>query len=56
MVRDSGFEPDSPRLQRGAFTRLAYRAELERIPGIESGSSRWQRVARPLSYIRICKV
>ncbi len=40
------------RLQRTALP-LSYSDELERIPGIESGSSRWQRVARPLSYIRV---
>ena len=41
VVPGVGFEPTSPRLQRGAFTRLASQAELEvvRPPGIEPVSA-----------------
>ena len=35
VVPRVGFEPTSPRLQRGAFTRLASSAELVRTSGIE---------------------
>src|SRR5687767_6664207 len=46
------FEPTSPRLQRGAFTRLASQANsgLVRPTGIEPMSVRWRRTALPLSY------
>ena len=54
MVPGVGFEPTSPRLQRGAFTRLASQAELVvvRPTGIEPVSARWHRAALPLSYGR----
>ena len=54
MVPGVGFEPTSPRLQRGAFTRLASQAELKvvRPTGIEPVSARWHRAALPLSYGR----
>ena len=54
MVPGVGFEPTSPRLQRGAFTRLASQAELNvvRPTGIEPVSARWYRSALPLSYGR----
>jgi hypothetical protein len=54
MVPGVGFEPTSPRLQRGAFTRLASQAELNvvRPTGIEPVSARWHRAALPLSYGR----
>ena len=45
----------SPRLQRGAFTRLASRAWSGRR-GSNSSSSRWQRDALPLSYVRMVGV
>ena len=56
MVPGVGFEPTSPRLQRGAFTRLASQAnsELVRPTGIEPMSARWHRAALPLSYGRWC--
>ena len=41
-----------PRLQRGAFTRLASSAELVRTPVIETGSPEWRSDARPSSYAR----
>jgi hypothetical protein len=54
VVPGVGFEPTSPRLQRGAFTRLASQAELKvvRPTGIEPVSARWHRAALPLSYGR----
>ena len=54
VVPGVGFEPTSPRLQRGAFTRLASQAELKvvRPTGIEPMSARWHRAALPLSYGR----
>lgn len=52
LVPRAGFEPASPRLQRGAFTRLASLARLERPGGIEPASRRWRRRALPLSYGR----
>ena len=54
VVPGAGFEPTSPRLQRGAFTRLASQAELNvvRPTGIEPVSARWHRAALPLSYGR----
>jgi hypothetical protein len=54
MVPGVGFEPTSPRLQRGAFTRLASQAELNvvRPTGIEPVSALWHRAALPLSYGR----
>ena len=54
VVPGVGFEPTSPRLQRGAFTRLASQAELNvvRPTGIEPVSARWHRAALPLSYGR----
>jgi hypothetical protein len=56
VVPTVGFEPTSPRLQRGAFTRLASQAELKvvRPTGIEPMSARWHRAALPLSYGRWC--
>ena len=50
------FEPTSPRLQRGAFTRLASQAnsKLVRPTGIEPVPARGQRAALPLSYGRWC--
>ena len=47
-----GFEPRSPRLRRGAFTRLAYQAFLVRMPVIETGPDEWRSSARPSSYTR----
>ena len=54
VVPGVSFEPTSPRLQRGAFTRLASQAELKvvRPTGIEPMSARWHRAALPLSYGR----
>ena len=52
VVPRVGFEPTSPRLQRGAFTRLASSAELARTPVIETGSPEWRSGARPSSYAR----
>ena len=45
MVPGVGFESTSPRLRRGAFTRLASQAnsELVRPTGIEPMSVRWRR-------------
>ena len=53
-----GSDPTSPRLQRGAFTRLASQAELRvvRPTGIEPMSARWHRAALPLSYGRRCEI
>ena len=53
MVPRVGFEPTSPRLRRGAVTRSAFSAELERPAGNDPASSRWQREALPLSYGRV---
>src|SRR5712691_10051385 len=53
VVPRVGFEPTSPRLRRGAFTRSAFSAELERPAGNDPASSRWQREALPLSYGRV---
>ena len=47
-----GFDPRSPRLQRGAFTRLAFQAWSGRR-GLNPRPSRWQRGALPLSYGRM---
>src|SRR6516162_6444306 len=52
MVPRVGFEPTSPRLQRGAFTRLTSSAELVRTPVIETRSPEWRSGARPSSYAR----
>ena len=52
LVPRRGFDPRSPALQAGAFTRLAYEANLERPAGNDPASSRWQREALPLSYGR----
>ena len=52
VVLGRGFEPRSPALQAGAFTRLAFRAELVRTPVIETGPHEWRSRARPSSYIR----
>ena len=51
-VPGRGFEPRSPRLRRGAFTRLAYQAHLARMPVIETGPDEWRSSARPSSYTR----
>ena len=53
VVCDSGFDPDSLRFQRSAFTRLAYRTKLERAAGNDPASVRWRRTALPLSYGRM---
>ena len=53
VVCDLGFDPDSLRLQRSAFTRLAYRTKLERPAGNDPASVRWRRTALPLSYGRM---
>ena len=53
LVPGVGFEPTSPRLQRGAFTRSASQANwMVRPTGIEPVSARGQRAALPLSYGR----
>ena len=53
VVPDRGFEPRSPRLQRGAFTRLAYQAsELARPARIELASSEWHSEAQPIDQGR----
>ena len=64
VVPRVGFEPTSPRLQRGAFTRLASSAfyvedgcehpfELVRASVIETESPEWRSGARPSSYVRM---
>jgi hypothetical protein len=53
LVPRVGFEPTSPRFRRGAVTRSAFSAELERPAGIDPASSRRQREALPLSYSRM---
>ena len=53
VVPRVGFEPTSPRLQRGAFTRLASSAEMVRASVIETESPEWRSGARPSSYVRM---
>ena len=53
VVPRVGFEPTSPRLQRGAFTRLASSAQLVRASVIETESPEWRSGARPSSYVRM---
>src|ERR1700693_3882763 len=51
MVPCRGFEPRSPALRAGAFTRLAYKAKLERPAGNDPASSRWRREGVPKNAI-----
>lgn len=53
MVPGVRFEQTSSRLQRDAFTRLAFRAMLARISGIEPLSSEGHSEAQPVDQIRI---
>jgi hypothetical protein len=53
VVPRVGFEPTSPRLQRGAFTRLASSAKWSGRAGSNCSSERWRRSALPLSYSRM---
>lgn len=50
VVPGVGFEPTSPRLQRGAFTRLAFQANLERKAGTDPAAS---TLARSRSAIEL---
>ena len=52
LVPGVRFEQTSSRLQRDAFTRLAFRAMLARISGIEPLSSEGHSEAQPVDQIR----
>src|SRR5262245_49655587 len=66
MVPGVGFEPTSPHLQCGAFTRLASQAvrfgllaeaakrrRLARTAGIEPAPPEWRSGTLPLSHVRV---